>query len=527
MSKEHYSINTMINKLQKVWYKNRHYYRKYRIIFLSAMLFLCFDIGVLLPNFIISADLYEYNNMINLSGRQRMLSQRIAKTLLQLQFEQHLNQDITTSQAELVQAYQLFDQTLMGFQIGQDVVGSDGKQVFLPSVESAKGREIINQAQEIWNIYKTRIEVVITSQRSFFQPALIDAIAFSKQHNLKLLDLMNQLTIEQQRIADYKAFILQIFQGLGLVLSLTNFFILFSQSLRKLKDSDAQIQTVQIELEQKQIQLIQNEKMSSLGQLVAGIAHEINNPINFIRPNIAHLNLYTTNLLELIALYEKHTVKSVPEIEEFMELIDLDFIKNDLLKIQQSMEIGTKRIQQVVTSLKTFSHLDESELKEVDIHKNIDTILEIIQGRFSAQLNCPVIEIYKDYDQLPLVECYAAKLNQVFLNILTNAIDAIEEKKQHPNPQIRINTKLLKNHCVLICIADNGVGISAETQRRIFDPFFTTKPIGKGTGLGLSVSYQIIVQEHHGKIQCISTPGTGTEFQIEIPITQNSRLLNK
>ncbi len=268
------------------------------------------------------------------------------------------------------------------------------------------------------------------------------------------------------------------------------------------------------ELQRTQTHLIQSEKMSSLGQLVAGVAHEINNPANFIYANLVHANQYIEDLVRLLELYEKYYPQTVVEVQDFAEEIELDFLKQDLLKMLNSMRVGATRIRQIVLSLRTFSRLDEAELKLVDLHESIDSTLMILQHRLNIQPHRAAIEVIKDYVELPLVECYAGELNQVFMNILTNAIDALEESKK--NPQIRIATQLLQANRLLISIADNGVGIPEENQQRIFDPFFTTKPVGKGTGLGLSTSYQII-ERHKGQLRCVST-SEGTEFQIEIII---------
>ena len=282
------------------------------------------------------------------------------------------------------------------------------------------------------------------------------------------------------------------------------------------------------ELQRSQSQVIQNEKMSSLGQLVAGVAHEINNPVSFIYGNLTHLEEYTDNLLAFLQLYEEHYPNPVLEIQIAAEEIELEFLQEDLPKIIYSIKTGTDRIRQIVLSLRNFSRMDEAEIKLVNIHEGIDSTLMILQHRLKAQPQKPEIELIKDYSDLPLVECYAGQLNQVFMNILVNAIDALEESnakrtyqemKEHSS-QIRICTLMIDSNWVEIAIADNGTGMPKEIQERIFDPFFTTKPIGKGTGLGMSISYQIVTEKHHGKLELLSTPGEGTEFKIQIPIKQ-------
>ncbi|MDT9180060.1 MAG: PAS domain S-box protein [Limnospira sp. PMC 1291.21] len=300
------------------------------------------------------------------------------------------------------------------------------------------------------------------------------------------------------------------------------------------------------DLQQKESQLIQSEKMSSLGQMVAGVAHEINNPVNFIYGNLTYARDYTKDLLELVELYQEQYPEPLEVIQERIEDIDLDFLVEDLPKILSSMEMGADRIRQIVVSLRNFSRLDEAEMKPVDIHEGIDSTLLILQNRLKAKGSSSGIELVKKYGQLPRVECYAGQLNQVFMNILSNAIDALDNQ---PDPRmITITTEVVsissgsnlfplpasdvikttsegmikppvsKSQQVLIQIHDNGQGIPEDLKNRLFDPFFTTKPVGKGTGLGLSISYRIIVEKHGGSLKCISKPGDGCTFAIQIPI---------
>ncbi|MBW4511116.1 MAG: PAS domain S-box protein [Scytonematopsis contorta HA4267-MV1] len=308
------------------------------------------------------------------------------------------------------------------------------------------------------------------------------------------------------------------------------------QAEKELRDSENQIrqQAQQLEealreLQWTQTQMIQNEKMSSLGQMVAGVAHEINNPVNFIYGNIIYINESMQDLLELVDLYQKYYPEPILEIIAKTEDIDLEFFQEDLSKTINSMMLGTKRIKEIVKSLRTFSRLDEAECKTADVHEGIDSTLMILQNRLKASAECPEIQVLKNYGDLPLIECYAGQLNQVFMNIITNSIDALEEQnvkrafkdiRQNPNIISIVTEMLERENVVQIKIFDNGTGIPKNIQNRIFDPFFTTKAVGKGTGLGMSISYKIITETHKGSLRCVSSPGEGTEFIIKIPVTQ-------
>ncbi|MEG5159608.1 PAS domain S-box protein [Microcoleus sp. AT3-A2] len=298
------------------------------------------------------------------------------------------------------------------------------------------------------------------------------------------------------------------------------------QSEGREREKARDLESALLELQATQTQLIQTEKMSSLGQLVAGIAHEINNPVNFIHANIDYLNQYTTQLLDLVTLYEHEYPEPNSKIVDRIQEIDLDFMAEDLRKVVGSMQVGTERIRQIVLSLRNFSRLDESAMKPVDIHAGIESTLLILQHRLKSRDNHPEIEVIKDFGKLPLVECYASQLNQVFMNIIANAIDAIEERyhqlsvpqSETKSGRIAISTGVTPQNTVRVEISDNGTGISEGIVERIFNPFFTTKAVGKGTGLGMSIAHSIVVEKHKGKIDCISSIGCGTTFKIEIPI---------
>ncbi|MEG4440642.1 AAA family ATPase [Microcoleus sp. AT9_B5] len=297
-----------------------------------------------------------------------------------------------------------------------------------------------------------------------------------------------------------------------------------------LREQAIQLELALQELQATQTQLIQTEKMSSLGQMVAGIAHEINNPINFIYGNLTHASDYFHDLLGLLNLYQQQLPNPNPEIQNLAENIDLEFLISDFPRLIDSMQVGAERIRQIVLSLRNFSRLDEAGMKRVDIHEGIDSTLLLLQNQLKSKSKNLGIEIVKEYGNLPRLECYAGFLNQVFMNILSNAIDAIEESLvkspiasiSKKKSQVRIRTSVINSNQVEIRIADNGAGMTEEVSQKIFDPFFTTKRVGSGTGLGLAISYQIVVEKHHGRLTCISAPGQGAEFVIQIPLKQGT-----
>ena len=291
---------------------------------------------------------------------------------------------------------------------------------------------------------------------------------------------------------------------------------------KRLEEQTKELRLALKTLQQTQAQLIQTEKMSSLGQLVAGVAHEINNPVNFIYGNLTYAGEYSQKLVNLIKLYQSHLTNPDSEIQNLIEEIDLEYLIEDLPNLLSSMKIGAERIREIVLTLRNFSRHDEAKMKPVKIHQGIDSSVLILQHRLKGTHQYPTIQLNKEYGDLPRVQCYAGELNQVFLNIISNAIDALQTPTfDTPDscrlPTITISTQLITSNWVRISIKDNGPGMTPEVKARVFDPFFTTKPVGKGTGLGLSISYQIVVEKHRGVLRCISEPGQGTEFQIEIP----------
>lgn len=292
---------------------------------------------------------------------------------------------------------------------------------------------------------------------------------------------------------------------------------------KELRQSQASLKQQTQQLQQAP-QLLQADKMASLGQLVAGVAHEINNPVNFIYANLTHLNDYIQALLAVIDLYQQRYSHVDPEIAALIKEKDLEFVIEDLPKLLSSMTTGTERIREIVLSLRNFSRLDEAQMKLVDIHEGIDSTLLLLQHRLKSSRTSLEIKVIKNYGDLPKVECYPGHLNQVFMNIITNAIDEADKYNQERSSEeiktqpsiINISTQL-NEKWVQISIEDNGAGITNVVKQQLFNPFFTTKPVGKGTGLGLSISYQIVVSMHGGELKCISAPNKGAEFVIEIP----------
>ncbi|MEB3830351.1 urea ABC transporter substrate-binding protein [Phormidium sp. CCY1219] len=309
------------------------------------------------------------------------------------------------------------------------------------------------------------------------------------------------------------------------------------------------------ELQQTQAQLIQTEKISGLGTLVAGVAHEINNPVNFIYGNLSYANNYLQELLELVRLYEEHYGEPVPAIQQYVEEIDLEFLKQDMPQMLSSMKIGAERISELVRSLRNFSRTDKGELKLVNIHEGITSTLLILHHRLKGDRTGIAIAVEKEFGELPAIECYSSQLNQVFMNIISNAIDALEssvdshssfvtghsssvkgsndigqttktygQMTNNKGRTIRIRTEWPDPDWVTVRISDNGPGMSEVVQQQLFEAFFTTKPEGKGTGLGMSISYQIVVERHKGEIECVSAPGEGTEFCIKLPVRQTPNL---
>lgn len=301
-----------------------------------------------------------------------------------------------------------------------------------------------------------------------------------------------------------------------------------------------QLQQALDNLQQTQDQLVHTEKLSVLGQLLAGVAHEINNPVSFIHGNLTFVKEYALDLLGMLKLYQKHYPLPALAIQKYAKAIEFDFLVEDLPEMFSSMQIGAERIREIVQSLRNFSRRDHAKIQTVNIHEGLDGTLVILKNKLKGTGDRPEIQVIKEYGHLPQVDCYPGPLNQVFMNILSNAIDALSESHgkwkmkngtKHENgdrhfetPTIWIRTQLVNDRSVVIQIADNGPGMTEDVKRKLFEEFFTTKPVGKGTGLGLSISYKIVVEKHQGVLKCESTLGQGTVFFIEIPVRHQAQL---
>jgi GAF domain-containing protein len=418
---------------------------------------------------------------------------------------------------------------------GGEVIAEDVAERFLSTLtakvyDRCLGQEYIEKfcngyIHAVTDIYNSELDECYISMLSRFQVRANLVIPMLKQGQLWGLLCIHQCQKSRNWQESEIEFVRQIAAQLGVAIQ-------HAVLLNQTQEQAMQLSQALEHLQQTQAHLLYSEKMSSLGLLVAGVAHEINNPVNFISGNITHIHEYTQSLIEMLNVYQQIYPQPHPEIERQAKFSDLEFIAEDLPKLFSSLKIGAERISEIVLSLRNFSRLDQAQVKPVNIHEGLDSTLLILQHRLKANSLHSGIEIVKQYASLPLIECFAGQLNQVFMNLLVNAIDAVEDAchqsaksgKDKHHPRITIKTQLIANDWVQIYIKDNGVGIIKEVQVKLFDPFFTTKPVGQGTGLGLSISYQI-VEKHAGKLQCLSQPGEGAEFVIEIPIKQSETKL--
>ncbi len=403
------------------------------------------------------------------------------------------------------------------------IIGSQLDQCFQikrPIIKNVNFAAISKQSHSIFTLKSLHSEMILKGQMMPVTDS--EVIFFLGSPVVTEISQLNQLGIKLKDFAIHDS----VTDFLFLLQAKSKLMDELTEQQAKLKDAlrekeaiaalaEARAKTVEqaIEnLQKTQSQLIQAEKMSGLGQMMAGIAHEVNNPLNFINGNLSHINNYVKDLISLLSLYQKNFPQASPEIINYMEEIDLEFLLEDLPSLISSVEMGGHRIRDIILSLRNFSRLDEAEQKDVDLHEGIESTLLILNHKLKHN-----IEVVRDYESLPKILCYPAQLNQVFMNIISNAVDELLETDIRYK-QIAIQTSVDDLNSVCIRIQDNGKGIPPEIQDKIFTPFFTTKPIGKGTGLGLSISYQII-EKHHGTIEVISEVGKGTEFTIKIPLS--------
>ncbi|HEY9632736.1 MAG TPA: response regulator [Coleofasciculaceae cyanobacterium] len=410
---------------------------------------------------------------------------------------------------------------LQGIQVTKpDLVLLDVNMPDMNGYEVCQKLKSISETREIPVIFISALNSVLDKVKAFdvggvdyiTKPFQCEEVFARVRNQLTLRELQRQLNEQNTRLHEEICF--------------------RQKSEAREREKAQELELILEELKRTQAQLIQSEKMSSIGQMVVNIASEINNPTSFIYGNLPLARQYFQDLTSLIELYKQTYPYATPEIQYLTSEIDLNFLIEDWKKLIDSMQVGAERIQEIVLSflsLRNFSQLDELELKPVNLNENINNILLSSQHRLNAEGARSSIEVIKDYGQLPLVTCYASPLNQVFMNLLNNAIDALESQ---PSPRIiTISTSVVSSSeqettdngqrttdFVVIRVADNGPGMSEEVLHKIFDPFFTTKPVGSGAGLGLSISYQIVVNRHGGQLRCHSTPGQGTEFVIELPI---------
>ncbi|MBW4682534.1 MAG: GAF domain-containing protein [Microcoleus vaginatus WJT46-NPBG5] len=478
--------------------------------------------------------------------KQHQRSHLFAELTLKIRQSLQIEEILQTTVNEILQL--LGTDRVVIYRIWQDGSGTVVTEAVLPGIQAITGQNITDpcfRESYIQRYRGGRISAITDVAQADLQPChaellhRLDVKANLVVPILQREELWGLLIAHQCATArEWKSFEIELLQQLadqvGIALDQAQLLEKETRISQQLAEQNVTLGQALKDLQETQAQLIQAEKMSGLGQLVAGIAHEINNPVTFIYGNITPAQQYIQDLLDLLHLYQQHYPDPVQEIQVATEELDIEFIISDLIKVLSSMKVGAERIRQIVLSLRNFSRLDEAKMKPVNIHEGLDNTLLLLQHRLEAKTGSHPIEIVKEYGKLPQVECHAGQLNQVFMNILSNAIEALEEaEKQDASegngnhhtksalPWIRIRTEVAGSEFVTISISDNGPGMTEEVCRRLFEPFFTTKPVGKGTGLGLAISYQIVVEKHGGELQCISAPGEGATFVIKIPIQQD------
>jgi two-component system, NtrC family, sensor kinase len=446
--------------------------------------------------------------VVNISGRQRMLCQRSALFCLQLIFAQ-TQEARDNLRCQLREIIILMEKSHEGLIHGDSTLNLSEKMS--PTVKKMYFEAPINLDNKV-RLYIAEVQFLLEDKDDKLTSENDHLIYILNSSSSDLLAAFDAVVTQYQKESDIEQLAIDI-----------HLLELYQQSITAQQAEQEKAQKLENtlrELQKAQAQLIHAEKMSSLGQLVAGVAHEINNPVSFISGNLHYARDYVNSLLSLLQLYHQEYPHANPQIQEHAKDIELDFLLEDLPKVLSSMQVGAERICHLVRSLRNFSRTDQEDMKCVDIHEGIESTLLILQNRLKARGKYPTVEVIKEYSNLPLVECYAGQINQVLMNIISNAIDAMEEVNLE-NPEIRIATKILEDNRIAIYIADNGPGVPENVAKHIFDPFFTTKEVGKGTGLGLSISYQIIVENHGGLLLCTPILTGGTQFSIEIPMGQN------
>ncbi|MEG4841177.1 MULTISPECIES: ATP-binding protein [unclassified Microcoleus] len=449
--------------------------------------------------------------VINISGRQRMLSQRTAFFCMRLVCSENAAERAKL-RVNLLEAIELMEKS------HRDLINTSSS-INLLSPPSATVKAMYFEPplylDKQVRAYIDRIKALVQvpdAELRLENPHLLYIVEAAGGDLLEAFDAVVSQYQQESEIEQFEIDLKQV--------------ELYQESCAatsKAEAQAAQLDRALCELKQTQAQLLHSEKMSSLGALMASIVHEINNPVSFIYGNLSHAAIYTQDLLNLLRLYQECYPNPCPEITAKIEEIDLDFLVEDLPKVMSSMQMGSNRIREIVKSMGNFSRTDNSNMTMCDLHDSIDSTVLILRNRLNSQIDRRDIQVIKKYGKLPPVECYSGQLNQVFMNLITNAIDALDEAAQNqPNAALKIfiSTELAGPDRVRVRIADTGPGMTPQIKERMFEQFFTTKEIGKGTGLGLSIVYKILVENHRGSLRCESEPCKGTEFIMELPIQQ-------
>ncbi|MEG4856885.1 ATP-binding protein [Microcoleus sp. K1-B6] len=449
--------------------------------------------------------------VINISGRQRMLSQRTAFFCMRLVCSQN-GVERAKLRGNLLEAIELMEKSHRDLiNIGSSVNLVSPPSPTLKAMYFEPPLYLDKQVRAYIDRIKALVQVP-DAELSLENPHLLYIVEAAGGDLLEAFDAVVSQYQQESEIEQFEIDLKQV--------------ELYQESCAatsKAEAQAAQLDRALCELKQTQAQLLHSEKMSSLGALMASIVHEINNPVSFIYGNLSHAAIYTQDLLNLLCLYQKYCPNPCPEITDLIEEIDLGFLVEDLPKVISSMQMGSNRIREIVKSMGNFSRTDNSNMTMCDLHDSIDSTVLILRNRLNSQIDRRDIQVIKNYGKLPPVECYSGQLNQVFMNLITNAIDALDEVSQnqpYAALKISITTELAGPDRVRVRIADTGTGMTPQIKERMFEQFFTTKEIGKGTGLGLSIVYKILVENHRGSLRCESEPGKGTEFIIELPIQQ-------